>query len=469
MMRRTIAGCLALAGVAAAQPADWTTHRGNPARTGRSDDQPGPMKPKVLWSHASGEHFVACPVAVGDRLYLPGLGAFNTGMVHAVDLADAAARRIVWTKSAPLLRAPSVCAPAVADGKVLLGEGMHQTEAASLLCLRATDGRVLWRLVVEGELAHIEGSPTVAGGRVYAGTGAQGIYCMDLDRVVLEGKEIPLAEAEAAVDRRWKELAAEYEAERKKDPDSAMPPTESSLPQPSPKVRWRQGAGAWHVDGPTAVVDGRVLAGSAYLEKEKTGERAVLCLDAGDGKTVWKTPLRFNPWGGPSVAGSRVLVPASSIRYDPQMVAGAQGEVVALRLADGTPEWKRDVDAGILGPVAVAGGRAVFADTAGRVQTLDAGTGEPRWVYLGQAPFFGGPAVSGDTVYAADLKGVVHALALADGKPLWRLDLGAALGAPGMVYGSPLLHRGRLYVATCNLGGTAGKGGTGLVCIGTGE
>jgi outer membrane protein assembly factor BamB len=463
---RTLAACLALAGAAAAQSADWPTYRGNPARTGRSDDQPGPAKPKVIWTHASLEHFVACPVAAGDRLFLPVLGAFNTGSIHAMDLADAAPRRIVWTRSTPVLRAPSVCSPAVVDGKVVLGEGMHQTDVASLFCLRAADGRMLWRLRVDGELAHVEGSPTIAGGRVYAGAGAAGVLCVDLDRVVLDEKEVALADAEALIDRRWKEMAAEYEDEKKKSPDFAMPPNEGGLPQPSPKLRWRQGAGAWHVDGPTAVADGRILFGSAFLDVEKKGERALFCLDAGDGKTVWKAPLKFNPWGGPTVAGARVLVPSSSIRYDPQQVAGAQGEVAAFALADGSPAWKQDVGAGVLGAVAVAGDRAVFADTGGRVRALDAATGETRWVYRGEASFFGGPAVSGDTVYAADLKGVLHAIGLSDGKRIWTLDLAQALGAPGLVYGSPVLHRGRLYVGTCNLGGEGAGRKTGVVCIG---
>jgi outer membrane protein assembly factor BamB len=245
-----------------------------------------------------------------------------------------------------------------------------------------------------------------------------------------------------------------------------MPPSDAGLPQPEPRLRWRQGAGTWHVDGPLAVADGRVLFGSAFLDAEKKGERALVCLDAADGKTVWKAPLALNPWGGPTVAGPRVLVPVSSIRFDPQQVAGARGEILALRLADGSPEWKRDVGAGVLGSVAVAGERAVFADTGGRVQALDAKTGETRWVYRGEAPFFGGPAVSADTVYAADLKGVLHAVGLADGKRLWTLDVGAALGSPGMVYGSPVLHRGRIYVATCNLAGATGGQGTGVVCIG---
>jgi outer membrane protein assembly factor BamB len=458
---------LSLGLIIAAQAADWPTHRGNSERTGCLDGQAGPVKPKVLWTHPSQEQFVASLVASGDRLYLPALGAFNTGAFHAVDLADGAAKRVVWTKSAPILRIPTVCAPAVVEGKVVLGEGMHQTEGASLLCLRAPDGRLCWRLNVTGELVHIEGSPTAAGGRVFFGAGSGGVLCADLNRVMLDGKETPAAEVEVLIDKRWKELVAKYEQDAKKDPDFAIPPNELSLPQPAPRQWWEQGKNSWHVDGPTAVVEGKVLAGSAFLDKEQKGDRALFCMSAEDGKVLWKAPLKHNPWGGPSVGGGRALVPCSSIRFDPQQVGSARGEVVAVKMADGAVEWRREVDAGVLGAVAIAGDLAVFADTGGRVQALDARTGESRWTHKADAPFFAGPAVTRDVVYAADLKGTVHAIGLKDGKVLWKLD--AAAGSPGMVYGSPALHRGRLYVATCNVEGASAGQGTILVCIGAGE
>ena len=142
---------------------------------------------------------------------------------------------------------------------------------------------------------------------------------------------------------------------------------------------------------------------------------------------------------------------------------------MALKLADGALEWRREVGAGVLGAAAIVGDLAVFTDTAGRVQALDAKTGEPRWAHKGEAPFFAGPAVSGGTVYAADLKGVVRAVGLKDGGLLWKLDVTPAAGAPGMVYGSPVLRGGRLYVATCNVEGASAGQGTALVCIGAGE
>ena len=55
-----------------------------------------------------------------------------------------------------------------------------------------------------------------------------------------------------------------------------------------------------------------VLAASAYLDKEKVGERALFCLDADTGSVKWQAPLRLNPWGGPSVQGDLVVVSGST-------------------------------------------------------------------------------------------------------------------------------------------------------------
>jgi outer membrane protein assembly factor BamB len=77
-------------------------------------------------------------------------------------------------------------------------------------------------------------------------------------------------------------------------------------------------------------------------------------------------------------------------------------------------------------------------------------------------------AATRDIAYAGDLKGVVHAIDLKTGAEKWKLDLGAhaEVQAPGMIYGGPIVEKGRLYVATCNLEGPHAGQGTAVVCIG---
>jgi outer membrane protein assembly factor BamB len=451
----------------AAEP--WSTYRGNPQRTGNTDDKPGPAQPKVLWVMPSPEHFVASPVVWNDRLFVSGLGAFNVSTFSCLATDPKAPQRVLWSKTTPILKLPVVSSPAIADGNLVFGDGMHQTDGAVLYCMKLDKGLPLWQLPVPGTLVHLEGSPTTTDKRVYIGGGAAGVLCLHLDRVTLDGKERSLAEIQKILDAKWKELLAKYEEEKKKDPDFAVPPSEDQLPKPAPLKAWQQGNEKWHVDAPVAVAGDRVLAASAFLDKEKLGDRALFCLDARTGEIRWRTPLAINPWGGPTIAGELAVVSGSTIGYDTRAIKEAKGQIAAYSLADGKEKWKKELKGGAVSCAAVAKDLVVVTATDGKVRAFDLATGQPRWTpYDAKAPLFAPPAIAGGVVYVGDLRGVIHALGLTDGQPKWTLDLGADpdVKAPGMVYGGPVVHGGRIYVATCNLEGPHARQPTAVVCIG---
>ena len=463
---RLALAALACTFAATAWAAEWPAARGSRRRPGNLDGLPGPATPKVLWVWRAQEHYLAAPVPGEEVLYLAALGPFNTGVLRALSAAPDAAPRALWSKAAPYVRRPTVCAPALAGGFLVFGDGMHQTDDAILYCLEAASGRPVWQYAVPGKLVHMEGSPTIEQGRVYIGGGAAGVLCLDLKRVTLDGADLDVAAAQALLEKRWAELLAKYEEDRKKDPDFAVPPGDDALPKPSPRLLWQAGKDAWHVDAPVAVAGDRVLAASAYLDEERVGKRALVCLSAADGSVLWEAPLKINPWAGPTVTGGVVFVGCSTIRFDVKRLAGAAGEIVALDLATGQVKWRKDVPGGVLSPVSVSEGLAVFAATDGKVRAWDAAAGQERWAYDAAAPFFGGPALAAGTVYAADLRARVHAIALADGQMKWSLDVGAGpeVLAPGMVYASPTVHGGRVYLATCNVEGDAGRPSA-VICL----
>ncbi len=431
--------------------------------------EPAAIKqPKVVWAFTASEHFVAAPVAGKDAIYVSGLGAFNSGMFQALALDPHAKRRELWTLTAPDLKLPVVSAPAVVEDKIYFGSGMHQTDGAVLYCLKAATGRSLWQMPVTGQLVHLEGSPVMANGRLYIGGGNAGVLAVDITHGTLEGREHTLAEIEAILDKRWRELEAKYEEEKRRDADLAFPPNPDSLPKAIPKLLWNVGKNEWHVDATVCLAGDRLLANSAFLDNEQQGERAVICLRAADGKLLWKTPLKLNPWAAPVVAGNVVLVGGSSIRLDPNQLAAAKGEITALDLKSGDRLWRRDVPAGVVSPSAVQNGTVVFTATDGTVRAFDLARGNPVWTYDAGSPIFAGAKIAGDTVYAGDLKAVVHAVAFADGKRRWTFDVTAdpAVQTPGMIYGTPLLRDGRLYVATCNLGRSDARRLGAVICLG---
>jgi outer membrane protein assembly factor BamB len=451
---------------AAQDVAPWATYRGNPQRTGNTDGKPGPAKPAVLWAMPSKEHFVAAPVPGGDRLYLSGFGGFNVSTFYCLDTAPKTGQRIRWSKSTPLLKLPTVSSPGLLGDKLVFGDGMHQTNGATLYCLEQKSGLPLWQLPMPGNLVHLEGSPTVRGGRAYLGGGAAGVFCVDVERVSLEGKEMDLPAIRKVLAERWKVLQAKYEVDKKKDPELAFPPSADDLPRPTPRRVWQQGAEKWHVDAPVAVTGDRVLAASAFLDREKVGDRALFCMNAKTGNILWRAPLKTNPWGGPSVLGRLVVVSGSTIGYDTKVLRLAKGQLAAFDLEDGKEKWRKDVPGGVVSCAALSGGLAVVTATDGKVRAFSLENGERKWIYDGQAPFFAPPAVAGGVVYAGDLRGVVHAVGLKTGQRLWTFDVGKEAKAPGMIYGGPAVEGGRLYVATCNLEGVNTGRPTVVLCLG---
>jgi outer membrane protein assembly factor BamB len=466
VFRLTIAAFLvALSPLAAQEP--WSTFRGNAQRTGSADGKAGPANAKVLWSYASKDHYIASPVPVGDKLIVSGLGAFNTGTMSCLSLDPKAKQRVEWTKGTPFLKLPTVSSPAVFGNRIIFGEGMHQTDGAQLYCIQATNGLPLWTFQAPGSLVHLEGSPTIVDGKAYIGGGAAGVICVATDKASLDGKEFDLASLQKELGSRWEKLVAKYESDKIKDPMFAIPPSEDQLAKASPQRVWEQGKEKWHVDAPVGVAKGKVVVASAFLDKEKVGDRAIICLDAADGKILWRTPLKLNPWGGPSIDGDTVVITGSSINYDPKLLKGAKGFVAAYKLSDGKEIWHKDLPGGALGCAAIIDGAVIVTATDGKVRAFELASGERRWIYETKTPFFAPVAAAGNTAYAADILGVVHAIELKGGTSPWKLDLGAGdLKSPGMVYGGPILHQGRLYIATSNLEGPNARGATAVVCIG---
>lgn len=455
----------------AADPAPWATYRGNPQRTGNADKQPGPDKPAVLWAIKSQDHFVASPVPVGDKLYVAGIGGFNRPIISLFPFgAKGPMPQPAWSKSAPYLKLASVSSPAVvADkGVLVFGDGMHQDSGGLIHCVTADTGKPLWQFVVPGDLVHVEGSPSVAGGRVYVGGGAAGVICLELDKATLDGKELDLATIAKLQDEKRKELRSKYEEQKKKDPDFAIEPNDDQLHKPVPRKVWQVGAGKWHVDAPVNVVADKVLVPTSFLDKEKVGERALYCLNAATGETAWKADLTLNPWGGASVLGDTAVVPGSSVGYYFNDIKGAKGDLTALDLATGKVKWKKEVPGGVVGCAAIADGLVVCTATDGKVRAYRLADGDRAWLFDAKMPIFAPPAVAGGVVYAADLQATVHAIDLKTGARKWTLPLSKdpAVMAPGMVYGGVTVHGGKLVVATCNLEGPFARKETAVVCIG---
>jgi outer membrane protein assembly factor BamB len=410
---------------------DWPAYRGGPARTGSLDNHPGPVAGKVLWVYKGGlVQFIATPAAVGDYVFAGGTDGGTGGYLFVFNAAAAQdpRKQIARRETMPFAL---YSAPALVDGLLVFGEGLHEDKKTSLRCRDMNDpnARILWELSVP---SHVESGPAVVDGRVYVGGGDDGVLCVDLRRVKAAG---------GAVDART----------IKPNPDDEFPDI------PVPVVHWRNKVSdpasgkLMHVDTAPAVVGDSVVVGSGQFEEhgKTVGDRAVICLNAADGSVRWRVPVEHNPWASPAVVGDRVFVGCSSERFEEDKLARSVGEVICLSLSDGKLLWRHKAGGGVLSSVAVSGKSVVFCDSGGSVTALDL-EGKPIWQVKPAGGFMSAPTISGGYVYTADVAGVVVALKLADGSEVWRLQLAdhPEIRKPGPLIASPAAAGGRLFLGT---------------------
>lgn len=89
-------------------------------------------------------------------------------------------------------------------------------------------------------------------------------------------------------------------------------------------------------------------------------------------------------------AGSKLLA-APVIQTGMVYVAGSDGVVQALRLADGAPIWTFKAEAGIEASPLLADGGLYVGDLDGRLHALDPATGHRRWTATTEGQILGGP------------------------------------------------------------------------------
>lgn len=213
----------------------------------------------------------------------------------------------------------------------------------------------------------------------------------------------------------------------------------AALDPQSGKVIWQKSLGSPIRAAPTAVGDKVfvvTISGRFY------------CLSGIDGNELWVVrglpqQASLQTSASPAVDGDIVVVPYPS------------GDVMALKVSDGTPVWTENLArsrqnsqiasmSDAARPV-IDNGTVFAVGHAGRMVATSSATGERLWSI--NVPSTQAPAIAGDTIYVVDTGGQLLALARADGKTRWRMKL------PGTkTWSGPVLAGGLLWL-TSNKGG----------------
>jgi len=211
-----------------------------------------------------------------------------------------------------------------------------------------------------------------------------------------------------------------------------------------------------------AVADASDVVKRGYAEF--LGGRKIGSIPAGDPKAMPNqcpaSAKLTDPSAGPAWNGWSA--DATNARFQSAKAAGitaAQVPNLKLKWAFGLPNA-----ASMYSQPTVAGGRVFFGADTGYVYALDAKSGCVAWGFqassgVRNAPSVGpvkGHAGSSYAVYFGDLRGNVYALDAATGRALWIVS--ADPHPLAAVTGSPILHKGRLYVPLASREEAAGGG-----------
>jgi outer membrane protein assembly factor BamB len=343
---------------------------------------------QIVWLFEPAERggIVSSPLVVGDRIYAGAIHDVGFSTAGAVYCLDRFTGKKLWKFDDDERMQHMFSSPCIADGRLYIGEGMHQNFQCKLYCLDADSGTKLWDFEVGN---HIESSPCVVDGKVFFGAGDDGVYCLDAKT----GKPC----------WHFQELL--------------------------------------HVDSSPAAVGGLLFAGSGLSRKCKTTE--VFCLNSQSGTVVWRRPTRLSAWGSPVVDGNQVLFGLGNAR----MMTGAApserpaGAVWCLKADSGQIIWQWSApDAVMLKPV--VDDRYVYVEARdGFCYCLDRKQGTECWKADFGSPIIARPALADGHLYVVSGEGRMGRLDAGTGKIEWTFDVASYYQTKPRMFSSPTVLR----------------------------
>ena len=262
------------------------------------------------------------------------------------------------------------------------------------------------------------------------------------------------------------------EMTQKLEPDHALNDIKPELPAPVLTKDWPQAGGnpehslphsalaalpqeRWHVDigagsnGNAKLLARPVIAEGRVFTLDATGAVAAFAIK--DGTNLWRTPT--TPEGAEDSMGGGLGFTQGRL-----FVTTGQGEVIALRAANGHVLWRAKLGKPFRSPPTIADGRVYAVSLDNELNALDLKTGELLWHHNGiaeSATLMGAssPAVTDDNVIVAYSSGEIFNLRAQNGRMVWTdvLAVPAQVGAlPAIadIRGLPVVDRGLVFAVS---------------------
>lgn len=308
-------------------------------------------------------------------------------------------------------------------------------------------------------------TPAIADGRVYVGTLAGDILCLEL----ATGKKIWAHHSIVAKDPN--EFAPGFAAPITITPELVLGGDEDGVYH---AVDRKTGEGKWTFKTGTIINGGGNIYGDSVLVGSRDGKLYRLKLASGE--KMWEFDAGGPVNATPTIAGQYTFMTGCSepfllvvdletgklhkkVPIDGRIIATAaykddllyfgtaEGKVYALdwQKGEGEAAWTYAMpnqDQQIDSSPAVTDKLVVIGGPGKMLLGLDRKNGQPAWTLASRAKFEGAPVVAGDKVVAGGLDRTLYVLALADGKPIWKYNAGQPFK------GSPAVGGGRIVIAT---------------------
>jgi outer membrane protein assembly factor BamB len=239
----------------------------------------------------------------------------------------------------------------------------------------------------------VESSPTVVGKRVYFGAGDDGVWCLETNderadpKIVWKFRGLHVDSSPAVADGRL--FAGGVVGDELTELAAVALDVETGRP-------------LWRVDSPLPVPaapayhDGRVFFalgnGKLNVDADEPAGR-VWCLDAASGKRQWEFVAGNSILGSPACAAGQVFF------------GSRDAHCYAVDERSGELRWKRDLDQPIVASPAVAGGKVYVLNTAGVLFCLSASDGTELWRFdemeTENLDAYASPTLAGGRLYVA--------------------------------------------------------------------
>jgi len=189
-------------------------------------------------------------------------------------------------------------------------------------------------------------------------------------------------------------------------------------PQFVPKRMWSKTVGETQFKLQLALapaIDGNRVFGA-------NAEGQVMAVELANGHRIWRHKLKTPLSGGTGAGGGMVLVNTTG------------GVVIAMSQSDGAERWRAQVSSEVLAAPVVAGDLVLVRTVDGKLCALESATGKQRWVADQQVPRLtlrgtSRPVVAGELAISGFDNGRLMAVTLAAGNPAWDVAVGQPRGS----------------------------------------